>query len=45
MELVFGIGALLLLAAIIYGTNQSKRRREERGIVLPEEKVDRKDAA
>lgn len=42
MEMVFGIGALLLLAAIAYGVHQSRQRRRERGIELPEEKVDRK---
>ncbi|MCS0496481.1 hypothetical protein NVS89_15370 [Ancylobacter sp. MQZ15Z-1] len=42
MELLFGIGALLLLAALAYGVHQSHRRREEKGVELPEEKVDRK---
>jgi hypothetical protein len=45
MELLFGLGALVLLAAIIYANYQSRRRRRERGIVLPEEEVDRRDAA
>jgi len=41
MELLFGIGALALLAAITYGIFQSQQRRRAKGEVTPEEKVDR----
>lgn len=41
MEIMFGTGALVLFAAIIYATRQSARRRKERGIDLPEEKAAR----
>lgn len=40
MELMFGLGALALLAAIAFGMHQSRKRRQAKGIVLPEEKTD-----
>jgi len=40
MELLFGLGALVLLAALAYGIHQSSARRRAKGTVLPEEKVD-----
>ncbi|UOK71305.1 hypothetical protein [Ancylobacter polymorphus] len=42
MEIMFGIGVLLLLGVLAYAMNQSKRRRQAKDIELPEEKVDRK---
>ncbi|MFD2140229.1 hypothetical protein [Ancylobacter oerskovii] len=40
MEIMFGIGALVILVAIAYGMHQSRKARG--GKELPEEKVDRK---
>lgn len=40
MELVYGLGALLLLGALYYGVTQSRSRRERVGRKLPEEQVD-----
>ncbi|WP_018389569.1 hypothetical protein [Ancylobacter sp. FA202] len=42
MEMLYGLGALLLVAALAYAIHQSKRRRQAKDIELPEEKVDRK---
>lgn len=42
MEMMFGIGALVLLLAIAYGTMRSKLFRREQGKVLPEERVTEK---
>ncbi len=40
MEVVYPIGLLLLLAALVYATMQSRKRRQAKGEVLPEERVD-----
>ncbi len=42
MEMVFLIGILVVGLAIAYGVHQSRSRQREKGIELPEEKVDRK---
>jgi len=42
MEMLFGLGALALLAALAYGLHQSRLRRRAKGTVLPEEAVDRR---
>ncbi|WP_371345016.1 hypothetical protein [Ancylobacter sp. IITR112] len=42
MELMFGLGVLLLLGVLAYAMHQSKRRRQAKDIELPEERVDRK---
>lgn len=42
MEMLYGLGALLLVAALAYAMHQSKQRRRAKDIELPEEKVDRK---
>lgn len=42
MEILYGVGILLLLGALVYAMRQSKRRRQAKGIELPEERVDRK---
>ncbi|MBS7552219.1 hypothetical protein KHC23_00910 [Ancylobacter dichloromethanicus] len=41
MEMLYGVGALLLLAVMAYAIRQSQQRRKAKGIELPEEKVDR----
>ena len=41
MELLFGLGALVLFITVAYAMYQSRQRRRAKGIELPEEKVDR----
>ncbi|MFK8250989.1 hypothetical protein [Ancylobacter terrae] len=42
MEMMFGVGALVLLLALAYGTMRSKVFRRQQGKVLPEERVTEK---